>query len=85
MLGYYLIDPNYIKTKEKIEYVGKQTTQDFMLSSLNVTDIAQDNQKLIWIGTSAGINVYNGKDYLQQLCLMTTSMYYSVTNKARCG
>lgn len=65
MLGYYLIDPNYIKTKEKIEYVGKQTTQDFMLSSLNVTDIAQDNQKLIWIGTSAGINVYNGKDYLQ--------------------
>ena len=65
LLGFYLLDPNRMETKEKLVPVGKPTSRDFMLSSVNVTSIAQDNQKLIWIGTSAGINIYNGKDYLQ--------------------
>ncbi len=61
----YLISPNRWETKRLLTPKGKQTGTDFMLSSLNVTAIAQDGKKLMWIGTSAGINVYNGQDYIQ--------------------
>lgn len=61
----YTINPNRWRTQQMLESKGKHTGKDFMLSSLNVTAIAQDTRKLIWIGTSAGINVYNGHDYIQ--------------------
>ena len=61
----YTINPNRWRTQQMLESKGKHTGKDFMLSSLNVTAIAQDTKKLIWIGTSAGINVYNGHDYIQ--------------------
>ncbi len=65
LVGCYLIHPNRWETSRLLTAKGKQTGTDFMLSSLNVTAIAQDSKKLIWIGTSAGINVYNGQDYIQ--------------------
>ena len=65
LAGVYLIDFNRIDTCQILETKGKQTGKDYMLSSLNVTAISQDSRKLIWIGTSAGLNVFNGKDYLQ--------------------
>ena len=65
LAGVYLIDFNRIDTCQILEAKGKQTGKDYMLSSLNVTAISQDSRKLIWIGTSAGLNVFNGQDYLQ--------------------
>ena len=65
LVGVYLIDFNRIDTLQILETKGKQTGKDYMLSSLNVTAISQDSRKLIWIGTSAGLNVFNGQDYLQ--------------------
>ena len=65
LVGVYLIDFNRINTCQLLEAKGKQTGKDYMLSSLNVTAISQDKRKLIWIGTSAGLNIFNGKDYLQ--------------------
>lgn len=65
LTGIYTINPNRWRTQNMLENKGKHTGKDFMLSSLNVTAIAQDSKKLIWIGTSAGINVYNGHDYQQ--------------------
>ncbi len=65
LAGSYLLRPNRWETHRLLTPKGKQTGTDFMLSSLNVTAIAQDSKKLMWIGTSAGINVYNGRDYIQ--------------------
>lgn len=65
LVGVYLIDFNRINTRQILEAKGKQTSKDYMLSSLNVTAISQDNRKLIWIGTSAGLNIFNGQDYIQ--------------------
>lgn len=61
----YVVDPNYRQTQRRLYPAKSEVGQDFMLSSLNVTSIAQDARKLIWIGTSAGVNVYNGKDFVQ--------------------
>lgn len=36
-----------------------------MLSSQSVTSFARDRRELMWIGTSAGLNVYDGKSYIQ--------------------
>ena len=65
LAGLYFIRPNRWATKALLIPKNKQTANDYMLSSLNVTSIAQDSKKLMWIGTSAGINVYNGQDYIQ--------------------
>ena len=65
LLAHYAIVPNRWFTERILKTRGIQTGHDYMLSSLNVTSISQDAQKLIWIGTSAGINVYNGHDYTQ--------------------
>ena len=65
LVGVYLIDFNRINTRQILEPKGKQTSKDYMLSSLNVTAISQDSRKLIWIGTSAGLNIFNGQDYIQ--------------------
>ena len=61
----YIADPTRRHTSEKLVPVGRHTATDNMLSSLNVTTIAQDSMGLVWIGTSAGINVYDGKTYTQ--------------------
>ena len=61
----YFISPNRWQTRSRLKQQGMQTGHDYMLSSLNVTTISQDHHKQIWIGTSAGINVYNGHDYTQ--------------------
>ena len=65
LVGVYFLDFNRMETQHLLEPKGKQTSHDYMLSSLNVTAISQDSRKLIWIGTSAGLNIFNGHDYLQ--------------------
>ena len=65
LLGNYFLDPNRMETKRVLVEKGAQTGKDYMLSSLNVTSFARDKRELMWIGTSAGINVYDGKDYIQ--------------------
>ncbi len=65
LLGKYCLDPNRMDTKQVLKTKGAQTSKDYMLSSLNVTAFARDKRELMWIGTSAGINVYDGKDYIQ--------------------
>ncbi len=61
----YVASPGRWRTAVKLEPVGKHCTGDYMLSSLNVTTIAQDKSQLMWIGTSAGINVYDGENFIQ--------------------
>lgn len=65
LLGNYLLNPNRMDTQQVLLSKGAQTGRDYMLSSLNVTSFALDRRELMWIGTSAGINVYDGKDYIQ--------------------
>ncbi len=65
LAGIDILDSNRTNTERKLVSVSPQKTEDYMLSSLNVTAISQDKRKLIWIGTSAGINVFNGKGYIQ--------------------
>ena len=61
----YFIDPNRRATVRKMSPIVSHSSRDYMLSSLNVTAIAQDRNGLVWIGTSAGINVVDGKEYIQ--------------------
>ena len=61
----YVLDGGRKSTRSRLHEVGKEVGHDYMLSSLNVTSMAQDARKLMWIGTSAGVNVFNGKDYTQ--------------------
>ncbi len=61
----FIFNPGRRETRKNLVEQGKQTATDDMLSSLNVTAIAQDGKKLIWIGTSAGINVYDGLRFIQ--------------------
>lgn len=61
----YLFDANRSYTSKRLCEVPSTTATDNMLSSLNVTTIAQDNRSMVWIGTSAGINVYDGHSYTQ--------------------
>ena len=63
--GSYFLDPNWQETNRRLQTKGKQTGKDYMLTSLNVTSFARDKRELMWIGTSAGINVYDGKEYIQ--------------------
>lgn len=63
--GLYIADPARRHTEQLLTTQSKQTAKDNMLSSLNVTSIAQDRRGLVWIGTSAGINVFDGKNYTQ--------------------
>ena len=61
----FLFTPGRRATRNILVESGKHTAIDDMLSSLNVTSIAQDSKKLIWIGTSAGINIYDGQRFIQ--------------------
>lgn len=61
----YVLDFGRIRTAEMLEPKGAHTGADDMLSSLNVTAFGQDTKRRIWIGTSAGINVYDGQGYVQ--------------------
>ncbi len=61
----YVADPDRRQTQSRLNTMSSQTAKDYMLSSLNVTAIAQDRRGLVWIGTSAGINVYDGRNYIQ--------------------
>lgn len=61
----YCLNPGRRATLKVLQEKGKQTTRDYMLSSQCVTSIASDKRDLMWIGTSAGINVYDGKNYVQ--------------------
>ena len=93
LLGNYLLNPNRMDTKKVLLNKGAQTGKDYMLSSLNVTSFALDKRELMWIGTSAGINVYDGKDYIQFIMTLTTlrrcpttiSTCCISTGKDRCG
>ena len=61
----YCFNPGRRATLKVLQEKGKQTTNDMMLSSQSVTSIANDCRELMWIGTSAGLNVYDGKSYIQ--------------------
>ncbi len=61
----FVLTPGRRATHNILVESGKHTAIDEMLSSLNVTSIAQDSKKLVWIGTSAGINVYDGQRFIQ--------------------
>ena len=65
LVAMYIICPNRSYTVRHLDEIMPTTTNDNMLSSLNVTSIAQDCRSLMWIGTSAGINVYDGQGYVQ--------------------
>ena len=60
----YCLNPGRRATLKVLQEKG-QTVRDMMLSSQSVTSIANDSQELMWIGTSAGLNVYDGKSYIQ--------------------
>lgn len=61
----YCLDSGRKATLALLKEKGKLATKDYMLSSQSVTSIARDRRELVWIGTSAGINVFDGKDYVQ--------------------
>ena len=61
----YCFNPGRRATLKVLQEKGKQTVRDMMLSSQSVTSIASDSRELMWIGTSAGLNVYDGKSYIQ--------------------
>ena len=61
----YIFDAGRMQTRRILVEKGKHTATDYMLSSLNVTAFAQDSKQLIWIGTSAGINIYDGNGFIQ--------------------
>lgn len=61
----YCLNPGRRATLKVLQEKGKQSTRDMMLSSQSVTSIANDSRELMWIGTSAGLNVYDGKSYIQ--------------------
>ena len=61
----YCLDSGRKATLALLKEKGKLATKDYMLSSQSVTSIAGDRRELMWIGTSAGINVFDGKDYVQ--------------------
>ncbi len=65
LAGNYFLDPNRMDTEKILQEKGRQTGKDYMLSSLNVTAFERDRREMMWIGTSAGLNVYDGKDYVQ--------------------
>lgn len=61
----YYFDSGRRATLRALQEKGKQATKDNMLSSQSVTSIACDRRELMWIGTSAGVNVYDGKNFVQ--------------------
>ncbi|HRL15763.1 MAG TPA: two-component regulator propeller domain-containing protein [Prevotella sp.] len=61
----YCFYPGRRATLKVLQEKGKQTVRDMMLSSQSVTSFARDRRELMWIGTSAGLNVYDGKSYIQ--------------------
>lgn len=65
LVALYVVDFNRMDTIRKIERRGLHTSEDRMLSSLNVTSFAQDTDGRMWIGSSAGLNVYDGEGYIQ--------------------
>ena len=65
LAAFYCLDSGRKATLALLQEKGKTATKDYMLSSQSVTSIANDRRELVWIGTSAGINVYDGKDYVQ--------------------
>lgn len=65
LVGEYAVDFNRFHTKRLMCPMASVVATDNMLSSLNVTAIAEDSKGLMWIGTSAGINVFDGHSYTQ--------------------
>ena len=86
----YWADPARRKTARLLQPAGQQTARDNMLSSLNVTAVAEDNNGLMWIGTSAGINVYDGHAYTQYFhdtddASALPDDYINTLHRDRCG
>ena len=61
----YCLDPGRKATLALLKEKGKLATKDYMLTSQSVTSIARERRAPVWIGTSAGINVFDGIDYVQ--------------------
>ena len=81
----YYFDPGRRATLRVLQEKGKQATKDNMLSSQSVTSIACDRRELIWIGTSAGVNVYDGKNFVQFGYDSSSELNSSVLHLDRAG
>lgn len=64
LLALYFIDFNEKATYTMTTPMGKMIESD-VLSSRNVTAFCQDKNHVMWIGTSDGLNLYNGNQMIQ--------------------
>lgn len=66
LLAVWLIDPNWWQTRRQMVAAGQSLTAKY-LSSRNVTAFAEDAKHHIWIGTSEGLNIFDGHNFIQLL------------------
>ena len=66
LLAVWLVDPNWWHTGRKMVATGQYNTAKY-LSSRNVTAFAEDAKHHIWIGTSEGLNIFDGHNFIQLL------------------
>ena len=63
LLAVWLVDPNWWHTGRKMVATGQYNTAKY-LSSRNVTAFAEDAKHHIWIGTSEGLNIFDGHHFI---------------------
>lgn len=66
LLAVWLIDTNWWQTRRQMEEVGQSYTVKH-LSSQDVTSFGEDAKHHIWIGTSAGLNIFDGHNFIHLL------------------
>ncbi len=64
LIALYILNPNLAKTKKVLQDCGK-FMKSSKLSSQDVTSFGQDGSRTVWIGTSDGLNLYDGSTFIQ--------------------